>query len=231
MAHTYHLLLWGIYSDSLALLAAMFRSHGFRVSTITDAAQFIPTLDATVDLVVLDLSPQADLGLIAELRDVFTRPMVIISAYRNDRMMVRALEQGADDVISRPFRIDELIARIRALLRRYARSQHSVLNVGPLTLDWHTRTVRLHGHLITIDPTEYALLMILATHPQRPFAPALLLRRLWGEPALNTPEQLTSIIYNLRMRLEYDPAAPTLIAGDFTRGFWLAEEEKKETGV
>jgi two-component system KDP operon response regulator KdpE len=177
------------------------------------------------DIVLLDLMlPGADgFILCQEIRAVSTAGIIVVSARRGEQDKVRALNLGADDYLTKPFGVEELLARITALLRRSRPPAPAVAVDGPLvfgevTIDLDARLVTKAGQPVHLTPTEFALLRELAVAPGKLLTHATLLRRVWG-PGYETETEYTRVyVRRLRAKLE-DAGAPPLIATEPRAGY------------
>ena len=180
---------------------------GYRVSTATDGAE---TLTAAAldppDLVILDLMlPDADgAEVCSQLRDWLRAPILLISAIGDEQDKIRALDAGADDYLTKPFGIGELLARVRALLRRSdgAGAGDRVLEVGDLRIDLPRRGVTANGEEVRLTPTEFDLLKELALADGRVLTHQMLLRNVWGPGYAQETQLLRTHMGRLRDKLE-----------------------------
>lgn len=169
------------------------------------------------DLIVLDLGlPDMDgLEVCRRLRTVSEAPIVVLSARQLERDKVALLDAGADDYVTKPFGPAELQARVRAQLRRARRPAgrpvDSVLVVGDLTVDLERRTVTRGESSVHLTPTEWALLVALASQPGRTFTHERLFRAVWGESFGQPQQYLRVYITHLRKKIEPEPYAPRFI--------------------
>ncbi len=180
------------------------------------------------EIVLLDLMlPDADgFDLCRDIRAVSTVGLIVVSARRGEQDKVRALNLGADDYLTKPFSIEELLARITALLRRSrvttarATPPPAPLRVGAITIDFDAQIVTKGGEAVHLTPTEFALLRELALAPGKLLTHATLLRKVWG-PGYETETEYTRVyVRRLRAKLE-DPAGPPLIATEPRAGYRL----------
>jgi two-component system, OmpR family, KDP operon response regulator KdpE len=180
---------------------------GYRVSTATDGSE---TLTAAAlnppDLVILDLMlPDADGAEVCrQLRDWLRAPILLISAVGDEQDKIRALDAGADDYLTKPFGIGELLARVRALLRRSdsAVAGDRVLEVGELRIDLPRRGVTANGEEVRLTPTEFDLLKELALADGRVLTHQMLLRNVWGPGYAQETQLLRTHMGRLRDKLE-----------------------------
>ena len=178
------------------------------------------------DVVLLDLGlPGIDgFQVLQELRGRDRRAAVIvISVMPGERDKVRALDLGADDYLVKPFGVDELLARIRAALRRQAAIAEGepVIRAGELELDLARREVRAGGTPVHLTPTEYEVLRVLALHAGKPVTHTTLLRQVWGEYAVGDRYNTRYVVAQLRRKLGDDPARPRYIVNEPGVGYRL----------
>jgi two-component system KDP operon response regulator KdpE len=170
------------------------------------------------DLVVLDLvMPGLDgLEVIRRVRERSAIPIIVLSALGDERRKVHALEIGADDYVTKPFGTEELLARIRALLRRAAGAQSSepIYTSGGLSVDFDRREVRMDGTLIALTPTEYDLLKYLIEHAGKVLTHRMLLEAVWGSAYTDQTQYLRVFVGHLRKKLESEPTRPRFILTD-----------------
>ena len=139
-------------------------------------------------------------------------PVIVLGPPESDTVdRVRALERGGDDFLVRPFDYEELLARIRAVLRRTAASEHEVVVAGPIRADLATRTVTVHGQFVQLAGKEYELLLKLMTDPERVFTKEQLLREVWGFRSLGRTRTLDSHASRLRRKLQDADEGPFVL--------------------
>lgn len=201
--------------------------HGFDVRTadtgedaLTQVASWRP------DVVLLDLGlPGIDgFQVLQELRNRDRRAAVIVvSVMPGERDKVRALDLGADDYVVKPFGVEELLARMRAVLRRQAAiaDGEPVIRAGDLELDLARREVRAAGRPVHLTPTEYEVLRILALHAGKPVTHSTLLRQVWGEYAVGDRYNTRYVVAQIRRKLSDDPARPRYIVNEPGVGYRL----------
>ena len=178
------------------------------------------------DVVLLDLGlPGIDgFQVLQELRGRDRRAAVIvISVMPGERDKVRALDLGADDYLVKPFGVDELLARIRAALRRQAAIAEGepVIRAGELELDLSRREVRAGGVPVHLTPTEYEVLRVLALHAGKPVTHTTLLRQVWGEHAVGDRYNTRYVVAQIRRKLGDDPSRPRYIVNEPGVGYRL----------
>jgi two-component system KDP operon response regulator KdpE len=214
----------------LRTLGTNLRGHGFDVDTAGNVRDAIAEYDRTrPDVVLLDLGLPDDDGL-AFIRDIRGRaptPILVVSARDDDRDKVSALDLGADDYLTKPFSVDELLARIRVALRHVARpaaGTGAVFEAGDLRVDLGRREVRVGSRSVRLTPTEYDLLKALIAHPDRVLTFSMLLRQVWGPGYSTEGHYLHVYIARLRKKLEDDPQAPRWILSEPGVGYRFRAE-------
>lgn len=201
---------------SIAEVVSLYlRRAGYQVRVAPDGERALHELGGQLpDLVVLDIMlPGVDgFELMRWLRDRSDVPVIILTARRDERDRIAGLELGADDYVVKPFSPQELVSRVRAVLRRsgrvHAGDQEKVLTFGDLTIDPQTRLVQARGVKISLTAREFDLLWLLACHPRQVFSRQQLLERVWGLSDFIDPSTVTVHIRRLREKLERDPSNP-----------------------
>jgi DNA-binding response OmpR family regulator len=229
MALAQTVLIAGLGSHVEEYLIPILDDQGYEVRTAVGVDAVMQSIGRSIDLVLLDLPSSADLVHIATLRAACPSAMIVVGPGRDDQLLIHALELGADDYVARPFRTTELLARIRAQLRRRERSQSIALTFGPLSIDPHGREVSCNGVPLQLSPEEYYLLILLAARPGHVYPAASLTAQIWGGRNAD-PEILHSTVSRLRSLIELNPDAPMILGGDQSRGYWLggAVQEARE---
>ena len=193
--------------------------------TSTLARGLIEAASRQPDLVILDLGlPDGDgVDLVRELRGWTGIPVLILSARSDEANKVRALDAGADDYLTKPFGVPELLARVRALLRRSQRPADAgpVLRFGDVELDLARRQVQRQGQPVHLTPIEYRLLTYLAANAGRVLTQRQLLAEVWGPNHTDHAHYLRVYMTNLRRKLEADPAQPRYLLTESGVGYRL----------
>jgi two-component system, OmpR family, KDP operon response regulator KdpE len=199
--------------------------RGFRVDTAENGREALEHAQAHPDLILLDLGlPDADgLDLIPAIREYVNAPIIVLSARGGERDKVRALDQGADDYLTKPFGLEELLARIRVALRHTLRTRGvaPVFEAGGLVVDLERRRVTVDGDDIRLTPTEYGLLTALVRNADRVVTDAMLLREVWGPEYGDEDHYLHVYVARLRKKLERDPQKPRYIVTEPGVGYRL----------
>jgi two-component system, OmpR family, KDP operon response regulator KdpE len=204
-----------VIDDDRQLLRALritLAARGYEVTVAADgAAGLAQASRLPPDLVVLDLGlPDMDGVTVVEgLRGWSTAPIVVLSARHAESAKVDALDAGADDYVTKPFGMDELLARIRAALRRATPAAEApVITTDAFTVDLATKRVTTAAGDVRLTPTEWHLLEVLARHPDRLVGHKQLLQEVWGPKYETETNYLRVHVANLRRKLEPDPAKP-----------------------
>lgn len=195
------------------------KSHGYDVRTAADGLSGLETFnDWHPDLVITDLAmPNMNgLELCRKLRAVSPVPVIVLSAKGEEKTKVEALDIGADDFVTKPFGIDELLARIRAALRRAMTpvvndAEPTVLQEGAFRIDLDSRSVTVDGREIRLTPKEFDLLTYLMKHAGKVLTHRRLLAALWGGNYVEQNEYLRVFVGNLRKKIETDATSPRYI--------------------
>jgi two-component system KDP operon response regulator KdpE len=183
--------------------------------------------DLQPDLILLDIMmPDINGWEIAEeLREAGSAPVIFLSARGGERDVVRGLQLGADDYISKPFRHHELVARIEAVLRRAGTTgKEKVYHIGDLTIDQPRWEVRRGDELIHLTPTEFKLLLLLAQHAGRPVTHKDILTEVWGGKHEHNLNLLKVYIRQLRQKIEQNPDRPRYLLTKRGVGYRIATD-------
>jgi two-component system KDP operon response regulator KdpE len=205
-------------------LSALIGGWGFDVQTAASGASALEAIAAErPDMVILDLAmPEMNgVEVSRRLRAWSHVPILVLSARAEEELKVAALDSGADDYVTKPFSPRELQARIRATLRREQtrREEAPVVRAGELVVDLVARKVMVNGAEVHLTPTEYELLRILATNPDRALTHRFLLRSILGPGYEDALESLRTYVKQLRRKVEPDPARPRLIVNELGVGY------------
>jgi two-component system KDP operon response regulator KdpE len=211
------------------LLRVCLEAKGYRVAEaasgqegITQAAQYPP------DVVILDLGlPDMDgVAVLKRLREWTKVPVVVLSVRDREEDKIAALDNGADDYVTKPFGTGELLARLR-VAQRHAQSQSEniVFRSGGLEVDLAGRTVTLNGKMVKLTATEYSLLRLFVQHAGKVLTHRQILREVWGPNYTEQTHYLRVYMTHLREKLETEPSSPTLLITEPGIGYRLVEKE------
>jgi two-component system KDP operon response regulator KdpE len=210
-------------------LRASLETQGHIVSTAGDAHTALELVRrGTADLLILDLGlPDMDgLDVIKQIRGTgATLPIIVLSSRDEEDAKVDALDNGADDYVTKPFGIDELLARIRMAQRHrfQQEGQRPLYRSGELSVDLMRRLVTLRGHEIRLSPREYDVLSLMVAHAGKVLTHRFLLREIWG--ADSDVQYLRIYVRSLRQKIEPDPGWPTFILTETGVGYRLREPD------
>lgn len=174
------------------------------------------------DMILLDIGLPDESGhsVLRKLREWYTNPIMMLSVQNGEEDIVRALDNGANDYLAKPYRTGELLARIRSLLRRAVADDASPLIVaGDVLIDLVSRTVKKEGVALKLTATEYTLLSVLARNAGRVLTHQYLLREVWGNSYVNESQYLRVFIAQLRKKIEKDPNRPAIILTESRIGY------------
>lgn len=207
------------------LLKVALRAHGYEVAEAGSGQEGLERAACWhPDVVVLDLGlPDLDgLEVLGRLREWSAAPVIILSVREQEGEKIAALDAGADDYVTKPFGLGELLARVRAALRRAARTaDEPVVQVGGLAVDLGRRTVTVDGREVKLTPTEYEILKHLALQAGRVVTHRQLLRAVWGPGYEEETHYLRVYVSQLRRKVEPDPARPCYILTEPGVGYRL----------
>jgi two-component system KDP operon response regulator KdpE len=215
-------------------VAPLLRSRGYEVETAGTGAEALTAFtDRSPDLVVLDLGlPDLEgTEVCRRIRASSKVPIVVLSARGAESDKVNALDLGADDYVTKPFGPEELLARIRAALRRVTSDEEAVSGqfrtVG-LTIDYDRRRVLRGSEEIRLTPKEFELLSLLARNHDRVLTHRTILKAIWGPNAVEQPEHLWTLVAQLRKKIEIDPANPRYLLSEPWVGYRFAADDTAE---
>ncbi|NJN95463.1 MAG: response regulator transcription factor [Anaerolineales bacterium] len=215
-----------VYSE---LLEQLLTHNGFQVQLANNAATGLKlAYSIKPDAVILDIMlPGVDgWQICARLREVSDVPIIMLTAFGSKDNVVKGLNLGADDFIIKPVTMNELVARIRAVLRRVPNTKNGedtprqpIVIFDDLTIDFTRHQVTVDGKRISLSPIEFRLLSALVQHRGRMLSHEFLLREVWGSEYMGEVEYLRQYISYLRYKIEKDPAKPNLIHNEWGYGY------------
>jgi two-component system KDP operon response regulator KdpE len=205
------------------LLAFTLETNGYICKAAGSAKEgLIMASNHPPDLVILDLGLPDENGQIVlrKLRKWYTAPIIILSVQKSEEGIIEALDNGANDYLSKPFRTGELLARIRAALRTgNIEESESVLNFGDLQIELDGRLVKKNNELIKLTATEYSLFALLVRNEGKVLTHQFLLRAVWGPGYINQSQYLRVYIAQIRKKIEDDPNQPVYLLTESGVGY------------
>jgi len=212
------------------MLRAALEGYGFNIAEAASGREGLSqTSIFHPDLIVLDLGlPDIDgIEVIKNLRDWTQIPIIVLSVREHEDDKIKALDAGADDYVTKPFSMGELLARLRVALRRAAKSDDEpILTFGELSIDFARRNVIMRGEEVKLTPTEYEVLKYLVQQAGRVVTHRQLLRAIWGSNFQEESQYLRVYIGQLRRKIESDPSQPTYIITEPGVGYRLVIPDK-----
>jgi DNA-binding response OmpR family regulator len=216
----------------LRLVARNLQFEDYDVLMASDGEVALDLIEAhNPDAVLLDvMMPRMDgFTVCHRVREFSTVPIILVTARGQDQDKIRGLDLGADDYLTKPFSVDELLARVRAVLRRAqftsndaASAARTIQTIGEMTIDYTQHLVTIAGREVTLTPIEYRLLAYLAQNAGRIVTQELLLSHVWGSEYAGESHMLQVNINRLRRKIEADPASPRYIRTKVGIGYLLA---------
>jgi len=212
----------------LRALRATLRGAGYTVDSAETAQDALTAAAARPpEAVILDLVLPDGNGtdVCRELRTWSDAPVIVLSAVGEEKEKIAALDAGADDYVTKPFSVDELLARLRAVLRRRAAGQEPVVEVGDIRIDVAERTVTVVGKRVKLSPHEFDLLRVLAQNRGKLLTHRALLREVWGPAYGVEAHYLHVYISHLRRKIEPDPTSPRYLLTEPGAGYRLVDPD------
>jgi len=210
----------------LRALTTNLRGAGYDVATATTAGEALAAAGLQPpDAVILDLVLPDGRGtdVARELRTWSSAPIIVVSAVGQEAEKIAALDAGADDYVTKPFAIGELLARLRAVMRRAGPATEPVLELGDLRIDLEKRAVTVGGEAVHLTPHEFDLLRVLAQNEGKLLTHQALLREVWGLAYQRESSYLHVYVSQLRRKIEPDPARPRYILTEPGAGYRLVD--------
>lgn len=214
-------------------LRTSLKNHDYRLLVVEKGAEAVSmTASHMPDLLLLDLGlPDMDgIEVISQIRAWSRVPIVVVSAREQERTKIEALDRGADDYLTKPFSIGELLARIRVALRHsmlstdVSQPNRSEVKIGELSINFEQRRVRIAGDSVHLTPTEYKLVALLVKHAGKVLTHKFILKEIWGPSSVEESQYLRVFMANLRRKIEPDPAQPRYIITEIGVGYRLLDE-------
>ncbi|MFS0489514.1 response regulator [Leadbetterella byssophila] len=193
------------------LLSINFQNQEYKVIEAATAEEGLRLAASHLpDLILLDLGLPDLSGheLLKQLREWYTKPILILTVENKEEDIVVALDNGANDYLCKPFRVGELLARVRSALRMNTTESSSIIQLGALEVDLVGQTTRLEGEILKLTSTEFTLLALLAKHAGRVLTHQFLLKEVWGVGYQTETQYLRVFVAQLRKKIEKDPNHP-----------------------
>ena len=220
-------------SEIVRALKVNLGGHGFQVDAVGTGVEAIERHGRRrPDLIILDLGlPDMDgTEVIRQIREGGDTPIIVLSVRGSEREKVEALNFGADDYLTKPFGVQELLARVRVALRHSARPEsgpEAVIRDGDLEIDVERRKVMVGGSEVRLTPTEFDLMKVLLAHRDKIVTDRILLREVWGPEYSNEAHYLHVYVARLRKKLEEDPRQPRRLVTEPGVGYRFVSAEDK----
>lgn len=199
------------------------RTNGYAITEAATAKEgVIIASNHPPDLIILDLGlPDKDgLTVLQELRQWYTKPVIILSVQNSEEVIIKALDSGANDYLTKPFRTGELLARIRSAMRNSTpEDAEPLIDSDDLQIDLNTRTVKKKGELVKLTTTEYSLLALFARNDGKVLTHQYLLRAVWGPGFIGQSQYLRVYIAQIRKKIEDDPNRPEYLLTESGVGY------------
>lgn len=205
-------------------------AHGFRYIETDKGNEAITLfLSNNPDLIILDLGlPDIDgIEVVTRIREKSKIPIIIVSARENEKQKVEALDKGADDYLTKPFGIGELLARVRVALRHEMINQNQnndIFKIKDLIIDFNKRRVMINNDEIHLTPIEYKIMALLCKYPGKVLTHNFIINEIWGSVMGNEAQSLRVFMATLRRKIEKDPAQPEYIYTEVGVGYRLVDE-------
>jgi two-component system KDP operon response regulator KdpE len=213
-------------------ITASLAVQGFKyIETDKGSEAIALSMSNNPDLIILDLGlPDIDgIEVMTKIREWSKVPIIIVSARENERQKIEALDKGADDYLTKPFGIGELLARVRVSLRHSKTKQNEkedidFFRVKNLVVDFNKRRVLINDEHIHLTPIEYKIMILLCKYPGKVLTHNFIIREIWGSQIGNETQSLRVFMASLRRKIEKDPAQPEYIYTEVGVGYRLVDE-------
>jgi DNA-binding response OmpR family regulator len=230
----YNVLIVDDEKDILSALNIYLSAEGYHVVEAKNGNEALRVIDSMeIHLILMDIMmPELDgITATARLREKFNIPVILLTAKSEDTDKILGLNIGADDYITKPFNPVEVLARVKAQIRRYTNlggivKTENVLSIGGITLDDSAKSVTLDGDPVALTPIEYDILKLLMENPGKVFSSAQIYSRVWNESAFRTEGTVAVHIRHLREKLEIDPAEPRFLKVVWGQGYKVEGDRK-----
>jgi two-component system KDP operon response regulator KdpE len=211
------------------LLEITLQSNDYKVNEAASARDgLIKAANHPPDMILLDLGLPDENGhsVLKKLREWYNKPIIILSVQSSEEDIVKALDNGANDYLIKPFRTGELLARIRSVLRSAtSEEENPIISSGDLKIDLTLRIVKRKNEIVKLTATEYTLLSLFAKNEGKALTHQYLLREVWGPGYISQSQYLRVFIAQLRKKIENDPNRPELIVTESGVGYRFVAKE------
>ena len=223
MSNSFSILVIDDESQIRKLLEITLEANGYKLIFAENAKEGI-TMAAShqPDLILLDLGLPDEDGqvVLKKLRDWFQNPIIILSVKSAEEEIVKALDSGANDYLTKPFRTQELLARIRTAFRgNFNQSQEPIITFGAITVDFVSRIIKLKDEVVKLTATEYNLFTLLLKNDGRVLTHQYILKEIWGNAYAEQTQYLRVFVAQLRKKIEDDPNRPKYILTESGVGY------------
>jgi two-component system KDP operon response regulator KdpE len=205
------------------LLQITLSANGYKIIEATTGKEAIQmTASYQPALIILDLGlPDIDgQDVLKNLREWYTKPIIILSARNSEEDIIKALDSGANDYLSKPFRTGELLARIRASLRlKQETEDNPIITIADLSIDMANRIIKKKDEVLKLTATEFSLLVLLAQNQGCVLTHQYILKEIWGHGYIDQTQYLRVFVAQLRKKIEDDPSKPTLLTTESGIGY------------
>lgn len=228
MSETKKILVVDDEAQIIRVMRRILAAHQYDIRTASDGeSAFELFQDWQPDLVVTDLQmPNTDgLVLCRKLREISNVPIIVLSVRDEEKTIVEALDAGADDYVRKPFGTNELLARVRASLRRVSEKTAQFIEVGDFYVDFSAHKVLVGKEEIHLTPKEFELLAFLVKHPDKVLTHTVLLQKVWGSYYTESPEALRVLVGSLRKKIEKDFSKPRYLLTEPWIGYRFLPKE------
>lgn len=205
------------------LLKISLENHNYKVIQATTGAEgLLLAANHSPELIILDIGLPDKSGqeVLTELRDWYTKGIIMLSVQNREKDIVQALDNGATDYLAKPFRTGELLARIRSSIRSYQKSDNEPqISTGDLEIDLVARTVKRSSQAVKLTTTEYKILVLFARNQEKVLTHQFILKEIWGPGAVEETQYLRVFVAQLRKKLENNPNRPEHIITESGVGY------------
>ena len=226
----YNILICDDQKDIVNALKIYLAPEGYNLLTAENGEQALRAVEMEeIHLILLDvMMPRMDgITATARIREISNVPIILLTAKSETEDKVLGLNVGADDYITKPFAPEEVLARVRSQLRRYARlggaavEPEGVLTIGTISLDDRTKTVTVDAEAVNLTPTEYSILKLLMHNPGKVYSTKALYEAVWNEAAIGSEGAVAVHIRHLREKIEINPSDPRYLKVVWGQGYKL----------